>query len=143
MRPNAFLTLLPILALGCLVPLSAADLISDGGFTAADAASAWSAGSGVAIATDPASRFMHLEADPSKMVMAYQLIPVAGLKALHLSYRARWKGVQRGSQMWFDARMLLDFKDKEKEKVTASPSHSNYTGSSDGWQSRTIAMLAR
>ena len=140
MRQSAFLSLTCALV-GFLGPLSAADLISDGGFAGDGAAAAWKAGAGVEIATDPASRFMHLEADPAKMVMAYQLIPVNGIKALRLSYRARWKGVQRGSQMWFDARVILDFKDKDKQKVAGGPGHPSYTGSSDGWQPRTISML--
>lgn len=135
------IALLPATILGCLAQLAAADLIGDGGFAAEGAAAAWNAGAGAEIATDPASRFMRLQADPAKMVMAYQLIPLHGAKALRLSYRARWKGVQRGAQMWHDARVILDFKDKDKQKVSGGPGHPNYNGSSDGWQPRSISML--
>jgi endoglucanase len=137
-----FTALLSLTLAGCLGHLAAADLISDGGFAGDGAAAAWNIGTGVEIGTDPASRFMHLEVkEPGKLVTAYQLVPVNGIKALRLSYRARWSGVKRGTSAWFDARVMMTFKDKDKKGVKGSPSAPYYTGSSDGWQPRVVDML--
>lgn len=125
-----------------LVAGEAKQLAANGGFDKAGADGApigWQLSPGATCETAPASRYVHLEVkEPGKMVSIYRAIPVAGIRALELSFRARWKDVKRGDQPWFDARVMLDFKDGDNQTVKPGPGAPYFTGSSDGWQQRTL-----
>lgn len=133
--------LVSFLAVGCLSQLAAVELMTDGGFAGSAPDVAWTTSAGSEIATDPANRCLHLEVtEPGKMVMAYQQVAVTAGKTLRLTFRARWKGVQRGSEAWFDARVMLDFKNHEQQKIGGAPNPPNYTGTSDGWRQVAVEM---
>lgn len=119
----------------------AKQLMSNGGFDqigADGAPTGWELTPGASCETAPASRYVRLEADEGKLVSIYRAIPVNGVRALELSFRARWKDVKRGKQPWFDARVMLDFKDGDNKNVGHSPPAPYFTGTSDGWQERTL-----
>lgn len=129
------------LVLACaLAGLAAADrqLLPNGGFAAGT--DGWELSHGAAPATDPANRFLHLEADPGRMVSAYRSVAVGDAKALRLDFRARWNGVKRGGAAWHDARIMLDFTDAAGKKLKGAPGAPYFTGSSQGWQSRSLVF---
>lgn len=134
-------TLSILLVAGCVGQLGAAELIANGGFSDGAGDAAWTVGGGAEIATDPANRCLHLEvAEPGKMVMAYQKVAVTPGKTLRLSFRTRWQGVQRGSEVWFDARVMMDFKNRDQQKIGGAPNPPNFTGTSDGWRQVSLEM---
>lgn len=84
-------------------------------------------------------RFLRLRVtEPGKLVSAYIQVPVVGVKALQLSYHVRYANVKRGEKPWYDARILLDFKDAEGKVVKGGPGHPYYTGTSDGWRKESV-----
>ena len=86
------------------------------------------------------STFLRITADPSKMVSLHAQMSVTGLKALKLTYSVRYTGVQRGEKPWFDARIILDFKDAAGQVVKPSPPAPYYTGSSNGWRKESLVF---
>lgn len=83
---------------------------------------------------DPPSRIIRLKSTkPGEMVMLHKLIPVTGREALRFSIKVRYENVRRGSQPWFDARILLAFRDAESNKIKGAPGPIYFTGTSKGW----------
>ena len=82
--------------------------------------------------------FAHLEVkEPGKMESLYAQVDVSKAKALQFDFRVRYAGVKRGEKPWFDARIMLDFKDADGKAVTPGPPVPYYTGSSD-WKKQTL-----
>ena len=85
------------------------------------------------------SRFLHLQViQPGKMESLFAQVPVAGLHALELTYRVRYRDVRRGAQPWYDARIILDFKNAKGETVAPGPPAPNFTGTSTDWRAETL-----
>lgn len=76
--------------------------------------------------------------EAGKMVMVYRAINLGGAKAGELTWRMRWKDVRHGAKTWNDARIMLAFKDAKHADVKPAPRQSGATGSSDGWQTRSV-----
>lgn len=115
--------------------------VTNGGFEAGDGggATGWDLAAGATVVHEPVNHFLRLQVgEPRKMVNAHRQVPVGGQRALRLSFRARWQGVKRGAQPWHDARIMLDFKSTDGQTVKPGFSHPYFTGSSDGWQSRSL-----
>lgn len=121
---------------------AAENLAGNGDFAKeGDIAAQWQMDGAAAIDREASNHFMRLEVkEPGKAVMAYRLVKIAGTRALKLSFRARWTGVKRGQQPWFDARVMMEFKDADKQKIPGAPGAPYFTGSSDGWQRREVFM---
>ncbi len=90
--------------------------------------------------TTEESKFLRLVADPGQMVSLYARLPVTGLKALKLTYSVRYTDVKRGEKPWFDARIMLDFKDAAGLNVQPKPPAPYYTGSSTGWRKESLSF---
>ena len=84
------------------------------------------------------TKFLRLAADHGKMVSLYAQIPVTGVKALQLTYRIRYTDVKRGDKPWFDARIMMNFKDAAGAGVNPGPPAPYYTGTSNGWRKETL-----
>lgn len=79
---------------------------------------------------------------PGKMVMLYQEIEVpADVEAIELSWRQRISGLKTGRQAWFDARILLEFLDSSREKLSPSPSAPASRKDTEGWVERSANFL--
>ena len=89
------------------------------------------------------NHFLRIQPDkPGQMICVYRSLPVQpDWKALELTFRVRHEGVKRGKELWHDARIILDFKDAAGGKLKPGPRHPNFTGTSDGWQTRTERFL--
>lgn len=88
--------------------------------------------------TSEETMFLRLTADPGKMVSLYAQMPVAGIKALQLSYSIRYENVKRGEKPWYDARIMMNFKDSAGHEVKPGPPAPYYTGTSNGWRKETL-----
>jgi endoglucanase len=78
---------------------------------------------------------------PGEMVMFYQQIRIPETaKALELKWRMRVSNLKKGKQSWFDARIMMDFKDAEGKKLKGAPAP-NTTKNTDGWIECSVQFL--
>ncbi|MDQ3812867.1 MAG: glycoside hydrolase family 5 protein [Armatimonadota bacterium] len=81
--------------------------------------------------------------EPDKMVLTYLPVNIpAGTKALELSWRWRISDLKKGKQSWFDARIMLDFRDAiNGNKLKGAPGAPSTGKSTDGWVEKSIKFL--
>lgn len=121
----------------------AASLLSNGDFegpaTSDSVAPGWfnANTTNVSCVAEAGNHFLRLHStEPGKMVMVYRSVPMKpDYKALELSYRVRFDDVQPGAQVWFDGRIMMNFKDADG-KVLASPSPPIFRGTQNTWETR-------
>lgn len=133
-----------LLAFLMTASLHAAPLIVNGHFEQLKEGwpSDWSRHEHAVCLDEQGNHFMRQTADSGKMVMLYKSIPLPkGAEALKLTFRVRWEGVKVGKEKWFDARVIIDFKDAEGKKLPGGPGHPNFKGTSKGWESRTLGLV--
>lgn len=120
-------------------------LLSNGDFQAGDGApDGWPGPKeGAGYATEGTNRYLHLvSSKPDEMVMTYRQVRVpATVKAIEMSWKQRTTGLKAGKQAWFDARIMLQWKDASGEKVAGSPSAPATNRNSDGWVEKQIKFM--
>lgn len=80
--------------------------------------------------------------EPGKTVMLYREIAIpAGTGALELSWRQRIAGLKVGKQSWFDARIMMEFMNAAREKVSPGPPAPNARKNTVGWEEKSIRFL--
>jgi endoglucanase len=78
---------------------------------------------------------------PGQMVMLYQQVRIPEtVKAIDLTFRMRVSDLKKGKQAWFDARIMMDFKDAEGKKLKGAPAP-NTGKNTDGWVERNVKFL--
>ena len=82
------------------------------------------------------NRFLRMTAsEPGKMTMLYREIAIPeGVDALELKFRYRLHDFKRGSQSWFDARIMMEFMDAARNKVSPNPPAPNFTRNQGEWK---------
>ena len=97
------------------------------------------AGGGLSWEKEGDNHFMRLKvAEAGKMVMVYRSIVLKPeIKTLELSYRVRFDGIKIGAQVWFDGRIMMNFRDGDKKEVKPGPRPPNFKGTQKEWQTRT------
>lgn len=129
--------LLSLLATAVLSAAELPNLIANGDFEAG--ASGWPQPAGASIEAEGANHFLRLKSSsPGQTVNVYRQVPVAGMASLQLTFRVRHSDVRRGAQPWFDARVILDFKEEAGKVIKGAPGHPFFTGSSDGWKEKSL-----
>jgi len=98
---------------------------------------------GVSYASDGTNRFLHLTSPkPDEMVITYRQVRFPkGVQALELSWKQRTADLKVGKQAWFDARIMLQFKNADQEKVAGSPGAPSTNKNSAGWIEKSIKFL--
>ena len=93
--------------------------------------------------SEKGNHFIRLKsATPGETVLLYHAIPVPeGAKTLRLSWRQRITDLKVGAQPWFDARIMLEFRDAANQKVSGSPGAPNTRKSTDGWESKSMDFV--
>lgn len=89
------------------------------------------------------NHFLRLKADgPGKTVLLFltRNLP-EGAKALELTWRQRVSELKVGKEPYFDARLMMDFKDAAGKKLAGGPGAPNTRKSTDGWVERKLAFL--
>lgn len=128
--------LIPLFA-SCATAAELPNLLSNGDFESG--AAGWPQPTGASIEAEGANHFLRLKStSPGQTVNVYRQVPVAGMAALQLTFRVRYSDVRRGSQPWFDARVILDFKEEAGKVIKGAPGHPFFTGSSDGWKEKSL-----
>lgn len=94
-------------------------------------------------ADETGNHFLRLRSSAAgKMVMLYQEIPIpAGVQAIEFTWKQRISGLKVGKNSWFDARVMLEFLDANRNKVSPNPSAPASRKDTDGWQIRQTAFL--
>ena len=89
------------------------------------------------------NHFIRLKStEPGKLILLYQEITVpAGIEALELSWRQRVTGLKTGEKPWFDARIMMDWKDANGKKLKTKPSPPYRNKDTKGWEQRSTRFL--
>lgn len=136
---------LPLCAGLCLPVLATASesLLPHSSLEEPNGAGSWAQGwpnaKNVTWEQEDGNRFFRLKsAEPGTQVTLYvnALIP-RGVQALELTFRGRVTGLERGSENWHDARVILNFKD-EAGKKTAVARLPYFSKDTDGWVTKTL-----
>ena len=92
---------------------------------------------------NPGDHYCELKSvTPGKMVNSYRECGLPeGVNALKLSWKWRVSNLKTGAKPWFDARVLLKFKDVDGKEVKPEPRPSYVQKSTDGWQDRENSFL--
>ncbi|MEO5714447.1 MAG: glycoside hydrolase family 5 protein [Luteolibacter sp.] len=79
---------------------------------------------------------------PGAMVMLYSEIKIPeGVKAIEMTWRQRVTNLTRGSSPWFDARIMVDFLDKGRNKIGGSPKPAASGKDTAGWVDKSTSFL--
>ena len=131
-----------VVALACgaraasLVPNGSLEAVKDGW------PEGWPRHAQAAYLEEAGNHFLRQTAEPDKMVMFYQSVRLPpGAEAYKLSFRVRYEGVKVGREKWFDARVIVDFKDADGKKLPGGPGHPAFKGSSAGWEARALGLV--
>ena len=97
---------------------------------------------GVKLVAEGENHFLRLESTkPGETVLLYHAIKLpADVRALALSFKMRTSNLKPGKQPWFDARILLEFKDKDGNKLPGGPAAPYLRNNSD-WVEKKISFL--
>lgn len=124
---QTILKVIALLLLGFSLETHAADenLISNGDFEkGSDWADEWGRPkTGASLEKDKDNHFVRLTAgQPGETILLYKAIKVPeGVKAFELSYRVRAQNIKPGKELWFDARIVNNFKDESGEGYPSPP----------------------
>lgn len=136
--------LMPFKVLWAADPV-ANSLLSNGNFEADANSDGWPdnwprPNNGGTWAEENGNRFLRMTAaKPGEMTMQYNLVALPqNTQALEMSWRWRVSNLKRGKQPWFDARIIVNFKDAAGQKLDAGAPAPNLNANTDGWQERRI-----
>ncbi len=89
------------------------------------------------------NHFLRLAAaEPDQMTMYYREIPIpAEAKALELKFRARVTGLKVGTSPWFDARIMMELGDAERNPVKPGPEVPYFRKDTKGWEEKSVRFL--
>ena len=89
------------------------------------------------------NHFLRLHAAaPDTMIMLYQELPLpADAAAIRLTWKQRVTSLKRGSNSWFDARIMLEFMDADRQAVKPTPPAAATGRDTDGWVQRELEFL--
>lgn len=78
---------------------------------------------------------------PGEMYMLYREITIPeGVKALTLTWKQRVSKLEVGEQSWFDARIMMEWMDAGRGKVSGKPTQPSRNKDTDGWETKTLAI---
>ena len=89
------------------------------------------------------NRFLRLRSpEPGATVLLYQKLPLpGGVEALEMKWRQRASDLTPGREAWFDARIMLEFRNAEDQKIEGAPGAPYLRRATDGWQERSLEVL--
>lgn len=103
----------------------------------------WPRPSGATWEQEDGNHYLRLKSeDPGKTVMVFRTINLPeDAKALELTWRQRVSDLKTGKEPWFDARILMDFKDAGGTKLKGGSGAPNTRKNTDGWVERKLAFI--
>ena len=87
--------------------------------------------------------FVRLKSEkPGQTAMLYRLVPIPdGVKAVELTWKQRISEIKPGKQAWFDARIMMEWKDADGKKIKGAPSAPYARKDTDGWVDKSIKFI--
>ena len=78
--------------------------------------------------------------EPGKMVMVYRQLklPTPLPPALEVHVKARSQDLKPGEKLWFDGRVILQFKNADGKIVKPQPPAPNFKGTTKGWVDKSV-----
>jgi endoglucanase len=138
---------IPSMAQAPAVPNSVTNIITNGDFqndqNADGNPDGWGAPKGpLSYVTEGENRFARLTSQkPGQMAMLYRLITIPdGVKAVELKWKQRTTNLKPGKQAWFDARIMMEWKDAAGVKMKGAPS-APYARKDSDWVEKSKAFL--
>ncbi|WPJ96156.1 hypothetical protein SH580_00385 [Coraliomargarita algicola] len=103
----------------------------------------WPKGEHLQWGEEAGNRFLRIEATaPGKLLMAYREIGVpADARALKFTWKQRITNLQPGEKMWFNARILIEFMDAGRAKLSPSPKPFAYGKNHPEWEAKEASFL--
>lgn len=119
------------------------NLIENGDFEGSG--SDWPSGwvkpkAGGSLGDDVGNHFLRLQSEePGQNLMAYKLVKVdPSMKELEFRCKIRVTDLKPGAQGWFDARIIMNFKDSGGAKVGQSPGAIYFRKDTSDWVEKTV-----
>ncbi|TLD71275.1 glycoside hydrolase family 5 protein [Phragmitibacter flavus] len=123
-------------------------LVPNGDFEKGNEAGDWPVGwakpkEGGSWQTEGENRFIRLSStSPGAMIMIYQEIPIpAEVKAIEVKWRHRITGLKKGTSDWFDARIMMEFLDGQRAKVSPGPKVPSFRKDVPEWTEASVQFL--
>lgn len=141
-----------LLAAGAFATSAGADpakeLLSNGTFETPGTDQEWPSGwaklkAGGSWEIEEGSRFLRLTSTmPGATTLLFQPVQLPDdVRALELTWRWRVSGLKPGAKPWFDARMMLEFRDASGAKIPGSPQAPHRRRNTEGWEEVRLAFL--
>lgn len=125
-----------------------ASLIPNGDFQKDDngdgAPDGWAQPRGViSYGTEGDNKFVRITSEkPGQLALLYRPVNIpAGTAALELTWKQRLTNLKPGAQSWFDARIMMNWKDAEGKKMKGGPSAPYARKDTNGWTERSVKFL--
>lgn len=111
-------------------------------FEGSDAAESWPLKQGLRIEREDGNHFYRMHSTtPGGMVLAYKEISIPeGVQAIQITWKERVQGLKRGEKSWFDARLMMEYKDSSGRTLGQKPPGTNNSKDTDGWVERSKAF---
>lgn len=95
------------------------------------------------IVEDNGNHYLRLvSTEPGKMVNDYREIDIpANTPALELSWKQNVTGLKKGEKPWYDARIMLEWKDAAGKKIGGNPSPAYTQRDTNGWVEKSKDFL--
>lgn len=129
-------------------PAAAPNFVSNGNFETDENADQWpddwaQLKSGGSYEVEPGNHFLRLTSpEAGKMILLYREIRVpAGTRAVELAWKQRVSNLKRGKQSWYDARIMMNWLDNDRNKLKPGPPAPNTGKDTAGWQERSVKFL--
>ena len=103
----------------------------------------WGHPQGASWELEAENHFLRLKSDgPGKTVLLHRTLNLPeGARALELAWRQRVSDLKVGKEPYFDARIMMDFKDAAGKKLAGGPGAPNTRKNTAGWVDRKLAFV--
>ncbi len=103
----------------------------------------WSKNKDASREEEDGNQFIRLKSpEPNATVLLYQKLALpGGAEALEMFWRQRASDLRPGLKAWFDARIMLEFRNADDQKIEGSPGAPYLRKSTNGWEERSVQFL--
>jgi len=102
----------------------------------------WAKSGVSSIESEDGNSFLRIESTkPGKMFMVYREVRIPeGTEAIKISWKQRVSNLELGTNSWFDARIMMEFADANRGKVSPKPPAPNVRKDTRGWDEKSITI---
>mgnify|MGYP003606940018 FL=1 len=103
----------------------------------------WPKNKDASFVEEDGNHFLRLTSpEPGATVLLYQKLPIPeGTEALEMTWRQRVPDLKPGTQAWYDARIMIEFRNDADEKLPDAPPAPYARSASKEWTDKSIQFL--